>query len=89
MHRYIYNSDGGSPESSSSWVPGVVDALGVGVVVGEGNNDEGSVMHATMGELASPILTANAIPATSSERKNNHELELQNTYSFTYCYLVQ
>ena len=51
----------------SSWVPGVFDTLGVGV--GEGNADNGSGMHPTIGELKSPSLTATTIPATNSKRK--------------------
>ena len=71
-----------SPDSPSPWVPGV------GVVVGEGNNDNGSSMHPAICELASPILTAIAIPATNSERQNNDELELLSK-SLTYWNLVQ
>lgn len=37
-------------------------------VVGLGNNDNGSDMHPTIGESASPTRTATAIPATNSKR---------------------
>ena len=42
--------------------------MGVTVVVGDGNADNGSGMHPAIGELTFPILTATAIPATNSER---------------------
>ena len=48
-------------------MPGVGDAVGVTVIVGDGNADNGSGMHPAIGESTSPILTATAMPATSSK----------------------
>ena len=53
------------------------------LVVAEGNNDNGSDMHPTIGELAPPTLTATAIPATNSKETNNDGLELLNICMLT------
>ena len=42
-----------------------VAVVGVAVVVAEGNADNGSGIHPTIGESTAPTLNATAIPATN------------------------